>query len=518
MPSWRAPSGVAAPANDNMRAGHVTEGQRKDKVPAAETIIAGFLVVAILASIISRRINIPYTQFLVILGIALASLSASSLFGVDLIFNSLVGGGYFLALVLPPLLFEAMMNLRSSELRAVIRPGLALATVGVVIATLVGGLLLWSLAGLPVSTSFLFGALIAPTDTATVIEIFRRVRVPSRLAALLETEAGFNDATGIVVFSVVLESLTISQPSLVSAATEFVVLLGGGAVIGLAVAFGGELLSSFVDDPNSETIITIVTVYGSYSLAAYLGVSGLVAVVVAGLYFGNLTMHTTLSERSRATVRSFWETMTFIANSVAFLFIGLSTDVLQLATGAVAILVAYLAVSLARAAAVYPILAVFSGTSEKIPSSWRNVAMLGGMRGALSIVLLASIPASVAARDTIVTMVLGVAFISITLQGPMLFRYAANKFPTRRREHGGEMGDRLSATATEIDQLRKAREAGEISEEEYRRRLDSKESQLARILEEIKGRNQTRLVLRSRWKGLRSLLKRRKKAQKKAAS
>ncbi|HUK75448.1 MAG TPA: cation:proton antiporter, partial [Nitrososphaerales archaeon] len=99
-------------------------------MPAAETIIAGFLVVAILASIISRRINIPYTQFLVILGIALASLSASSLFGVDLIFNSLVGGGYFLALVLPPLLFEAMMNLRSSELRAVIRPGLALATVG----------------------------------------------------------------------------------------------------------------------------------------------------------------------------------------------------------------------------------------------------------------------------------------------------------------------------------------------------------------------------------------------------
>ena len=233
-------------------------------MPEAETFIAGFLVVTVVASIIARRLRIPYTQFLVILGIVLATFSASSVFGVDLIFNNLVGGGYFVALILPPLLFEAMMNVRSNELRTVIRPSLVLATVGVIIATVVGGLLLWTLAGLSLSTSFLFAALIAPTDTATVLEIFRRVRVPSRLSALLETEAAFNDATGIVVFSVILTSMTVSQPSILGASGEFSVLLGGGALVGLLVAFGTEVLSSFVDDSRSETIITIVCVYGSY--------------------------------------------------------------------------------------------------------------------------------------------------------------------------------------------------------------------------------------------------------------
>ena len=292
-------------------------------MPSAETIIAGFLVLTVVASIVSRRIRIPYTVMLVVLGIALASLSASSIFGVDLIFNSLVGNGYFVALILPPLLFEAMMNIRSTELRSIINPALALATVGVVISTVVAGLALWTLAGIPLSIAFLFGALIAPTDTATVLEIFRRVKVPAKLSALLETEAGLNDATGIVVFSVVLASVTASQPSIFGATSQFVILLGGGAVVGLLVGFGSELLSSFVDDPLSETIITVVCVYGSYSLATYLGVSGLIAVLVAGLYFGNLTMHTTLVQKSRGAVKSFWQMIAFVANSVAFLFIGL---------------------------------------------------------------------------------------------------------------------------------------------------------------------------------------------------
>src|SRR5713101_3445164 len=165
-------------------------------VPAIESIIAGFLVVAVLASIISRRINVPYTQFLVLLGVLLASFSVSSIFGVDVIFNTLVGNGYFVALILPPLLFEAMMNIRSTELRSIINPALTLATAGVLISTVVAGLALWTLAGIPLSTAFVFGALIAPTDTATVLEIFKRVKVPTKLSALLETEAGFNDATG----------------------------------------------------------------------------------------------------------------------------------------------------------------------------------------------------------------------------------------------------------------------------------------------------------------------------------
>ena len=478
---------------------------------AIESVIAGFLVVAVLASIISRRINIPYTQFLVILGVALASLSVSSIFGVDLLFNGLVGNGYFVALILPPLLFEAMMNIRSSELRSVINPALALATFGVLISTVVAGLALWTLAGIPLRAAFIFGALIAPTDTATVLEIFRRVKVPARLSALLETEAGLNDATGIVVFSVVLASVTVSQPSVLDATSQFAILLGGGALIGLLAGFGSELLSSFVDDPRSETIITVVCVYGSYSLASYLGVSGLIAVVVAGLYFGNLTMHTTLVQKSRESVKSFWQIIAFVSNSVAFLFIGLSTDITQLVAGAFAIGVAFLAVSLARAASVYPILGIFSAAGLRIPRAWKNVAMLGGMKGALSIVLLASIPSSVEQRGVITTMVLGVAFLSITLQGSVLFRYVDSKFPKSRKPTKNEADAKLRATLAELEELRRQKAEGAMPEHEFAFWMGEREEQLARLVEDMRLTNQTQKVLRYRWKGLKSLFKRKRR-------
>ena len=235
---------------------------------------------------------------------------------------------------------------------------------------------------------------------------------------------------------------------------------------------------------------------------------------VAGLYFGNLTMNTTLVLRARETVRSFWGIVAFVANSVAFLFIGLSTDLFQLGAGGLAILVAFFAVTLARAASVYPILGLFSTTSEKIPSSWRNVAMLGGVRGALSIVLLASIPSSVEHRDTIVTMVLGVAFLSITLQGSLLHRYIGLKFPSRRKAVRSESDAKLSATLAEIEELRKARVVGAIPEEEFATRLDQKEKQIAQVVEEMKMTNQTAKVVRSRAKGLTSLFRRKAKQKK----
>ena len=169
---------------------------------------------------------------------------------------------------------------------------------------------------------------------------------------------------------------------------------------------------------------------------------------------------------------------------------------------------------LARAALVYPILGLFSTTSEKIPSSWRNVAMLGGVRGALSIVLLASIPSTVEQRDTIVTMVLGVAFLSITLQGPLLYRYTGAKFPSKRKAVRSESDAKLSATLAEIEQLRKARELGAILEEEFATLLDLKEKQIAQVVEEMKMANQTAKVLRSRAKGMASLFQRKAKEKK----
>ncbi len=183
----------------------------------------------------------------------------------------------------------------------------------------------------------------------------------------------------------------------------------------------------------SQTMITITTVYGSYTAATALGVSGLVAVAVAGLYYGNAVMKTWVQPQTRKTVKSFWRVMAFIANSLAFLYIGLSTDLARIRADLVYIGIAFLAVTIARLSSVYPLLGTSRIDGEPVPRSWENVAMLGGMRGALSIVLAASLPLTIPRGDLVTSMVLGVAFISITLQGFLLSRYVSRKFPRRTR-------------------------------------------------------------------------------------
>src|SRR5438094_4351124 len=214
------------------------------------------------ASIISSRTRTPYTIVLVLFGLAIAGSYLPSLLGVNLLYDNLIGGGLFVGLVLPPLLFETMMNIRYEDLRSVVRPALRLATVGVLIATIVGGLFLWQIAQLPLTSSFIFASLIAPTDTATLLDIFRRARLPRKLSTLMETEAAFNDATGIAIFTIVITSFSVSQLSLFQVTTSFVTILGGGVLVGMAVALGAHFLSRIVTDPMSETMITITAVYG----------------------------------------------------------------------------------------------------------------------------------------------------------------------------------------------------------------------------------------------------------------
>ena len=246
-----------------------------------------------------------------------------------------------------------------------LNPPWHLATVGVVIATVVTGLILWQIVGLSVYVSFLFAALIAPTDVVTVLEVFRRVKVPAKLATLLDTEASFNDATAIIVFTIILSSVGLQQINIFSSLVTFGFTLGAGALIGLGVAFAGEVLSSLIEDRVAETILTIAVVYGSYAFASGIGASGLIAVAVAGLYFGNYTIRTAMEPATREAVQIFWQIAAFIGNSVAFLLIGFQANIITLPQSILLILVAYAAVLVSRAATVYPILTFFRKISGK---------------------------------------------------------------------------------------------------------------------------------------------------------
>jgi monovalent cation:H+ antiporter, CPA1 family len=486
-----------------------------------ELLIASFLGVLVFASLVSRYTKTPYTLTLVILGIALAILADFStgspistiLQQVQAANDSLVagpGGGLFVALVVPPLIFEALMHVKARDLKEVIRPAFALATVGVIISTIVGGYILWKVAGLPFYVSFLFAALISPTDVATVLEIFRRAKVPSRLAALMDTEAAFNDATGIVVFTVLVTSFSIGAGAgapagipIFNSILNFILIFGGGALIGAGVAFGAELVTSRITDRTSEVILTIAAVYGSYAAATAFGFSGLIAVAVVGLYFGNYTIRKAIAPTTRESVSVFWQIAAFVGNSIAFLFIGLQTDLIHLANSFASIAIACLAVLLARVASVYPILTIFSRFgSLKIPFKWQNVAVLGGTRGALSIALAASIPVTVviskADINTIRTMVLGVAFISISLQSGFLFRYIWRRFPEEQEAKNEELGVRLSRAVAAIAAVQDLKKEGKISDEELADQLENGKNELEEAIAEIRYDVDTTAILKSR--------------------
>jgi NhaP-type Na+/H+ or K+/H+ antiporter len=155
------------------------------------------------AAVFSSRTRIPHTMILVGFGIAISFFDFLGLNIVD-IRQFRIDPKLIINFIIPPLIFEAMMKVNYKEFKAVRISASLLATVGVVLATLVTGLLLTYIAHLPFAVAFTFAALIAPTDPAIVIEIFKRVRVPKQLSTLMEFEASFNDATGLIIFSSVI--------------------------------------------------------------------------------------------------------------------------------------------------------------------------------------------------------------------------------------------------------------------------------------------------------------------------
>ena len=268
-----------------------------------------FLAMIFAAAVISSRSKIPHTMILVGFGIAISFLDFSGLTITD-IKQFRIDPKLIINFIIPPLIFEAMMKVNYKEFKAVRISALLLATIGVVLATLIAGLLLIYVAGLAFSVAFTFAALIAPTDPAIVIEIFKKVKVPKQLSTLMEFEASFNDATGLIVFSSVTaltfavaiassgsssnnlifsapaadianSTATNNNPSLnnlyfINQTEHFAIVFLGGAVVGLAIAAITHRLHALMNDPFSETALTVATVFGSVAAANSLGLSGLV--------------------------------------------------------------------------------------------------------------------------------------------------------------------------------------------------------------------------------------------------
>ena len=407
-----------------------------------EWIIPIFLGMIFLASLLARKIKTPYTMVLVGIGIAL-SLSHVSGFGPIDVSQFKVDPKLILYFIVPPLIFEAMMRIDREQFKAIRISALLLATVGTALATIVGGLLLSYVAGLPTIVAFAFAALIAPTDAAIVIEVFKKVKAPSALTMLMQSEASLNDATGVVIFSSIM-AIALAQGSVLEPSVSgqinvnileqighFAIVFFGGIAVGLGFAIGARFLLKLMDEPFAETALSVAVLFGSVVVANALQLSGLVAAAASGLYFGSLVTRGKgiMSEKTQMYSSHFWEMIAFFANSVAFLYLGLSMDIPSLGTKLPLIAMAFGAVLAARAVSTYPILsATHRFAQEKWPASWRNVVMIGGMRGALSVALVATLPES-EFKEILKTITFGVVLASLIVQYPILTRYIKKAFP-----------------------------------------------------------------------------------------
>jgi CPA1 family monovalent cation:H+ antiporter len=197
-------------------------------------------------------------------------------------------------------------------------------------------------------------------------------------------------------------------------------------------------------------------------------------------------MRSAMEPVSKEAVTTFWQIAAFLGNSIAFLIIGFETNIITLSQSVLIIAAAYAAVTIARAATVYPILAVFNKFGDKISGVWRNIAMLGGARGALSIALVATITTSAVISkgdiNTINTMVLGVAFISIVFQVPLLFRYIKKKIPQTETVSETEIDEQFELISSDMEEVRKLKSEGKISNEEFTKRIEENKKKLDEVI------------------------------------
>jgi CPA1 family monovalent cation:H+ antiporter len=366
--------------------------------------------VACLIAMLSRRLGLPYIVGLLVAGFLIALLPNSPDLPLsrELMFN----------ILLPPLVFEAALQLDWRSFRRELPLTLVLAFVGVAIASLIVAAGMHYLVGWSWIGAALFGVLIAATDPVSVIAAFREMRAEARVAMIVESESLLNDGVAAVGFAVISAIAAGASPGLSSVIPAFLWTLVGGAVIGVAVSGAILLIVGRTDDFLVEITLTTIAAYGSFLIAENVHASGIIAALAAGLIVGTVGWKRAISEAGREHVRSAWEYFAFLANSFVFILIGMSEANQPLRSlGLWAAVAAILLVLAGRAFAVYPLAALFAPSRWRLPASYQHTLFWGGLRGALALALALAVPPNVPERGAIILAAFVVVAFSILLQG-----------------------------------------------------------------------------------------------------
>jgi CPA1 family monovalent cation:H+ antiporter len=389
-----------------------------------DLMLVGLVVLGLLA-LAANRLPIPFPILLIGGGIALTLIPGVPAVHLDpeLVFD----------LFLPPLIYPAAVYISWRDFRANITPILFLAT-GLVLVTMTSvAFLLHALAGLPLAVAFVFGAIISPPDAVAALSVTKDLQVPRRIVVILEGESLINDASSFISFRFALAAALTGFFSLEQAALQFLVVAAGGVCVGLAIGWLATQVQKRLDDPPVQTMFSLLTPYVSFFAAERLHVSGILSVVITGIYYGWRAPHF-LTGRMRLQALPVWDMVQFLLNGALFMLIGLQLPGLLKTLSASQIVeiirwsaLVIAAITVVRFAWLFTsdYLAGFVHKGRGKKERWQDTALIAwtGMRGADSLAGALAIPFALPngnafpARDQVLFLTFCVIFGTLLLQG-----------------------------------------------------------------------------------------------------
>lgn len=405
-------------------------------------VIIGILAAVAVIALLSRKLPIPYPIFLVLGGLALTLIPGLP----QVRLNPDLAFFFFL----PPLLYPAALFTSWRDFRANLRP-ISLLAVGLVLftTTAVGFLAHYFVEGLPLAAGFVLGAIISPPDAIAATAIAGRLPVPRRIITVLEGESLVNDATALVAFRFAVAAAATGTFSLGHATVQFFYVGIGGIAIGLTVGWIFSHILKPIEDPPIEITLSLLTPFTAYLGAEQLQVSGVLAVVAAGLYHGWRIPEFT-SSRTRLQAGPVWEMIEFLLNGFIFLLIGLQLpEVLRRLSGRSISQLLWYATAISLAVIIIRVLWVFPASylprflfksirrRDPYPP-WQHVAVVAwtGIRGVVSLAAALALPiatdsgAPFPGRDLILFLTFVVILVTLVVQGlslPPIIRWLGVK-------------------------------------------------------------------------------------------
>jgi len=391
-------------------------------VDVLTALIVDLIVIAVLFEV-ARRASLPYPALFVLGGLALAFIPGlpSITLEPDLV----------LLVFLPPLLFGAAFETPLRELRRNLWP-IARLSVGLVIATavIVAAVAQAIVPGLGWPAAFALGAVVAPTDAIAATSVFRRLGVPKVVTTLLEGESLFNDATALIAYRAAVVATVTGVFVLTDTIGAFIVAATGGIILGYVVGRVMAAIVSWLDDPPVEVVLSVLIPYAAFLPAEQLGLSGVLAVVTAGLVIGR-RLGTILSSSSRVLWLTTWKMVGFVLNGLLFVLIGLALpEILEGLTEMSPERLLALIVLVCGAVIVTRFVWVF--LASLLPNSPRRIVarrdpalatrltvLVGwsGLRGAVSLAAALALPIDFPDRNLILLLTFAVILVTLVGQG-----------------------------------------------------------------------------------------------------